>query len=145
MDKALLGGTPAPRIAAQYGVSEDAVTRHRAHIPAKLAQAQDAKEIADADDLLVQLRGLRNKLVKILLAAEKSGDLKVALLGIREARACLELLAKLQGQLDEHAVVNILVLPEWERVRSALMDALAPYHDARMAVAAALRDVDARQ
>jgi len=57
----------------------------------------------------------------------------------------LELIAKLIGQLDERPQVNILVLPEWVRIRGALMAALAAYPDARLAVAAALRGVDAGQ
>ena len=48
--------------------------------------------MAAADDLLGQVRALRSKAMSILLAAERQGDLRTALAGIREARACLELL-----------------------------------------------------
>ncbi len=39
IDQALVDGESAPKIAAKYRVSEDAVTRHRAHVPATLAKA----------------------------------------------------------------------------------------------------------
>jgi len=55
----------------------------------------------------------------------------------------VQLLAKLLGQLDERAVVNIVTMPEWVAVRAALLQALAPYADARLAVATALASVEA--
>jgi hypothetical protein len=147
IDQAIVADTDANRrIAAQYGVSETAIRRHAAdHIPATLAQAQEAQTVAQADDLLLQVKQLRGKAVSLLLKAEQTGDIRTALLGIREARSCMELLAKLQGQLDERPVVNILVLPEWERMRGVMLTALAPYPEARLAVAAALRGLDAGQ
>ncbi len=57
--------------------------------------------------------------------------------------AQVQLLAKLLGQLDERPQVNVLMAPEWLQVRAALLTALAPYADARMAVAAALTSLDA--
>ena len=59
-----------------------------------------AAETARADDLLDQVKALRNKSLSLMLAAEKSGDLRTALAGIREARACLELLAELSQAID---------------------------------------------
>jgi hypothetical protein len=54
----------------------------------------------------------------------------------------LELLAKLVGELRDAPTVNILVSPEWAAVRATLLAALAPYPEARLAAAAALRSVD---
>jgi hypothetical protein len=142
IDRALVEGESAPRIAAKYRVSDDAITRHRAHIPAKLAQAQDAEEAAQADDLLRHVRALRGKSYALLQKAETAGDLKTALLGIREARACLELLAKLQGQLDERPIVNVLISPQWVALRAVILQTLAPYPDARAALAEALHEAE---
>ena len=97
---------PNRRLADQYAVTEQAIRRHKAeHLPAHLVKAQRAHEVAGADALLQEVRALRSKAFSLLLAAEKSGDLKTALLGVREARGCLALLAKLQGQLDERPAV----------------------------------------
>jgi len=54
-----------------------------------------------------------------------------------------QLLAKLLGQLDERAQVNVLLAPEWLQVRSTLLMVLAPYPEARLAVAGALATLDA--
>ncbi len=135
IDAALVAGTANRRIAAQHAVSEQAVRRHQAeHVPAKLAKAQEAREVAQADDLLRDVRVLRGKAVALLLKAEQAGDLRTALAGVREARGCVELLAKLAGELDERPVVNVLVAPEWLGVRAALLEALTPYPEARAAV-----------
>ena len=74
--------------------------------------------------------------------AEQSGDLKVAR-AIREARGNLELLAKLLGELDERPVTNILIAPEWHQARAAMVEALADYPEARIAVAGALARLEA--
>ncbi len=55
----------------------------------------------------------------------------------------VQLLAKLLGQLDERPQVNVLMAPEWLQVRAALLTALTPYADARLAVAAALVSLEA--
>ena len=139
IDAALVAGTALRDIARQHAVSKDALFRHRSdHIPAQLAKAQDAAEVAQADDLLREVRALRGKAYSLLLKAEAAGDIRTALAGIREARGCLELLAKLLGELDERPTVNVLVAPEWLAVRAALLDALSPYPDARAAVSGRL-------
>ena len=139
IDAALVGGAALAALSRAYRVSEDALARHReAHLPVTLARAAEAAEAGRADDLLAQLKGLRTKAVGILLAAERGGDLRTALLGIREARACLELLAEMQGEVDRRPTVNLLVAPEWLGVRAALVRALADHPEAGRAVAAAL-------
>ena len=136
IDRDLVGGRPVRETSALFRVSEDAVGRHKAeHIPPTVAKAQQAADVAQADDLLAQVRALRSKAMSILLAAEAQGDLRTALAGIREARACLELLLEVEGELDRRPTVNLLAVPEWLTVRSALLEALSPYPEARGAVA----------
>jgi transposase len=94
IDKQLISGESYRSVAKRFEASESAIYRHREHIPASMVQAQEAKEIAQADNLIEQVESLLEKAVKILDRAEEAGDLKTALLGIREARACLELLAR---------------------------------------------------
>ena len=51
----------------------------------------------------------------------------------------LELLGRVAGQLAQQPTISVLVSsPEWLQVRAALVDALAPFPDARVAVAEAL-------
>ncbi len=146
INRELAGNTAIPALAAKYRVSEDALLRHKAnHLPAALAKAHEAGEIAHGDDLLQQVRQLRGKAINILLAAERAGDLKTALMGVREARACVELLAEMEGELNRNPVVNLVIAPEWLRARAALLDALQPFAEARIAVATRLMAIEAGQ
>lgn len=96
----------------------------------------------DADNLLAQIEGLQRQAQAIKDKAEKKGDLKTALAGIRELVRIIELLAKLRGELDERPVVNVLLSSQWVTVRAVLLEALSPYPAARQAAAAALLEVD---
>ena len=138
IDAALVAGEPYRGIAQRFAASPDAVLRHKAHVPAALARAQDAAAVAHADGLLGQVRDLQARTLAILAAAEWAGELRTALAAIGQARGNLELLAEMEGELDRRATVNVLVAPEWVAVRSALLEALQPYPDARQAVAGRL-------
>ncbi len=108
-----------------------------------MADAKAAADVARGDDLLEQVRALRSKAINLLMAAERAGDLRTALRGVAEARACVELLARLEGELDERAQVNVLVAPEWLAIRAAVVGALRPFPEAGEAVANALTRLEA--
>ena len=142
IDRSLVGDASNLSVSSLFGVSESAVRRHKAnHLPAKLVMAQAAEEVAQADDLLQQVRDLQSRALAILGKAEAAGDLRTALGAIREARGNLELLAKLLGELDERPVVNLDVSPEWLELRAVIVASLEPYSDARGAVLRALDGV----
>jgi hypothetical protein len=142
IDRSLVGDSSNLSVSSLFGVSESAVRRHKAnHLPAKLVMAQAAEEVAQADDLLQQVRDLQGRALAILGKAEAAGDLRTALGAIREVRGNLELLAKLLGELDERTVVNLDVSPEWLELRAVIVVALEPYSDARGAVLRALDGV----
>lgn len=144
IDRALVAGTACRETAALYRVSADSVERHAAkHLPKTLVEARHAADIAHADSLLAQVQDLQRRTLDILTAAEEGGDGRVALGAIREARGNIELLAKLTGELDERAQVNLVIAPEWLAIRAAILTALAAYPDARMAVASRLMTLDA--
>lgn len=142
INRALLAGGSLRDIARRFAVSKDALFRHRQHLPAELVKAQEAKEIAQADNLLGQLKDLQRRTLSILQAAEQDNDHATALKAIREARGNLELLAKLLGELAERQVINILVAPEWISLRAVILAALEPYPEARLALAQTLREVE---
>ena len=143
INKALLEGVSLRDLAGRYSVSKTALHRHKeSHLPAKLVKAQEAREIAKADTLLDQVAGLRDKALSILAKAEQAGDLRTALQGVREAKGCLEPLARLQGELQERTTVNVLVNPQWITLRTVILKALDGYPEARQAVARALREVE---
>ncbi len=143
IDRALVDGTTYRTIADRFGLSETALKRHKAdHLPATLAKAREASEVAAADDLLGQIQELRRKAIELLGKAEKAGDYRTALMGIREARACIETLLEVEGELDRRPTVNVIMSPQWIQVRTLLMTALRPYPDAAQAVAAGLQAIE---
>ena len=147
IDEALVGATAISAISAisaKYrDISEDALGRHKAnHLPAKLIMAEKAKEVAQADSLLEQVRDLQGRALAILDQAEMSGDLRTALGAIREARGNLELLAKLLGELSDAPQVNLNVSPEWLQIRAVIVTALEPHPEAKNSVLRAIRSVD---
>ncbi len=143
IDKALVVGEKFRHIAAQFQVSTSALVRHRDdHLPAALVKAQAATEAAQADALLAQVVDLRDKALGVLDTAQESDDLRAAIGAIREARGCVELLAKLAGQLKDAPTVNILVSSEWQGLQAVILQALEPHAAARLAVSEALTTVD---
>jgi hypothetical protein len=144
IDRALVEGQSSGKLAGRYRtLDERAIRRHRSnHLPTTLARAREAEEVSRADDLLDQVRGLQNRVLTILGKAENAGELRTALGAIREARGNLELLAKLLGELDERPQVNILLSPEWIAVRAVVLEPLAPYPEARAAVAGRLLQLE---
>ncbi len=144
IDTALVDGPAFPALAALYRVSEDSLGRHKAaHLPGTLAKAHEAQEAAHADSLLAQMEKLTSDARRIGEKAEKMGDLRTALAGVRELVRIVELTAKLRGELAQEGTVNVLVAPEWLQVRAVLLQTLAPYPEARAAVAANLVALEA--
>jgi hypothetical protein len=138
LDEALVAGESTGKLAGRYRtIHERALRRHRDnHLPAKLVLAHEAEEVATADNLLEKVQDFQSRTLAILDKAEAAGDLRTALGAIREARGNVELLAKLLGELDERPQVNVIMIaPE---VRDAIVRALTPYGEARLAVAQAL-------
>ena len=141
INKALVSGEPYRSVANRYeSLSQAAVQRHQEnHIPRALAKAKEAQEVAEADDLLGQVRDLQARTLAILGAAEETSQHRTALSAIREARSNLELLAKILGELDDRPQINVLISAEWLELRAVIVGALEPYRDARGAV---LRAID---
>ena len=67
--------------------------------------------MANADNLLAQVQGLRDRAMGILDKAERADDHRSAIAAIREARSCVELLGKLAGELKDAPTINIVMMP----------------------------------
>jgi hypothetical protein len=144
INQAMINRKAFRAIACQFGVGRMAAVRHHDdHLPEALAKARAAAETAKADDLLLQLKIVKDVALTIMAQAQKAGDGRTALAGVREARSSLELLLELEQRLDRRPTVNVLLAPEWLLVRSTLLDALRDYPEARSAVAASLLALEA--
>src|SRR5947209_3631180 len=95
IDAALVAVEPYRHLAAHSGTSTGVLQRHKEeHLPAALVYAKEVEVVAQADDLLAQVRDLQRRTLRILDGAEKAGDRRTALAAIREARGNLELLGR---------------------------------------------------
>lgn len=140
------GNVPVRRIAAQYGFAQSSLRRHAEdHVPAAMAEAAQAELVAHGASLLDQVTSLHRRALGLLQRAEVAGDFRAAMAGIREARGCVELLARLEGQLREReaATVNVLIAPDFLRLRGVILGALAEHPEAAQKVASALASAEA--
>ena len=140
IEKLIVGGTPNRRIATQFGLSEAAVRRHAAeHLPVALVKAQEAEDSAHALDVVKQLKHINGAALTVLRDAKAAGDGELMLRAIDRVMKQIELQARLLGDLDDRPVVNVLLTQEWVALRTQILAALAPYPEARVAVAGALQ------
>jgi hypothetical protein len=111
-------------------------------LPELLSKSDDLKaevESIQGTDTLGEVRQLKTKALSILERAENSGDLKTALLGIREARGCLETCLKAEGQIRDGPQITIINNPEWVELRTVIITALDEFPLAKAAVVNAIR------
>jgi len=130
IDKALVSGRPLRLIAEQYGVSRSSLSRHQkaGHVIEQVSKAQKAKEIADADTLIDQIRNLQGRANDVLSQAEAGGDLRGACAAIREIRSILELMAKVTGELQgrDNITVNIIENPQFIEFKQIVLEVMCP-------------------
>lgn len=100
LDLALVRGAPMRRIAAEYALSETAVRRHAAkHLPAALVTANEAREACRGERLVAEIVALQGKAVELVARAEAEGDVRAAVVALKEARECVELRARIGAEL----------------------------------------------
>lgn len=154
----LTHGVPARVLASRFGFARhDAILRHaRAHLTpamrAAILSAQkpsaidlDALRTAESEGLLANLTAQRARLQIKADTALEWGDVKGSIAAESAILANLGMTGKLLGQLVQHHNVthtNLLVSPDYLRLRSALIDALRPYPEAARAVGAALHRLE---
>lgn len=107
-----------------------------------MLKAQEIEEVANADAIVASIRDLHERTLRVLRTAESSGDLVLALRAIREARANVELLAKISGDLQDRTEVNVYASTQWIELQGRVVAALAPHPQAQIAVAEALAGSD---
>jgi hypothetical protein len=145
IDKALIAGEPVRTIASRYvTISHMAVQRHKEeHLPATMLKAKETEDIGHAIDVVKQLKAINGVALEIMAAARQRGDGDTALKAIDRVQRQIELQAKLLGELDDRPQIDIVLTPEWLTARATLLAALAPYPEARVAVAERLLTLEA--
>lgn len=140
-------------IASQYGVSREAVGRHKrnGHIAEQIAKVARKKVITQAEQIAAAVEEKErhevasvDKLLKIIeaLLAEclgmvrdaTAGDENTKLRAVREARETAKLLLEVQGELASKPVVNItLIETQLNEIRALVLDDLCPACQAAVA------------
>ncbi len=143
IEAALIRGESYRHIASHYGAGYKSVERHAtSHIQQAVKQAQEAKEEAQALDVVKQLKVINSVTLAVLQEARARREHMTTLYAIDRVMKQLELQAKLLGDLDEKVQVNITMTAEWQAIRGAIVQSLVPFPDARVAVAAALVNLE---
>ena len=156
----LAAGASIKGAARKFAINYHALRRHwRNHVSAEAratyvagaGASKDQLEEIVADEalgLLDHYRIIRGALYKSLSAAAELGDSNsLALLAGRlheNFRDCGRLTGELQRGPLLNIQNNVLVNPDYMRAIARLVSAVAPYPEAREAVIAALRDLDAQ-
>ena len=158
IDLALARGVSMHAIGRRYGVGKDSVQRHNSrHVPPQLRAKLLAGPDLDIDldrlretksqSLLMHLASLRARLFASLDVAEENGDGTMLASLSGQIHRNIELVAKLVGDLGVGGTTitnNVLLAPQYLELRTAMLAALAPFADARQAVAKALHALEHR-
>jgi hypothetical protein len=157
IDFALARGMSCRAIGKRYDLGPDAVWRHsHNHLPPTLRAKLLAGPETDIDldrlretesqSLLANLVSLRHRLFATLDTAEEAGDGNMVSRLAGQLHRNLEITGKLLGDLgvESTTINNVLIMPQYVELRCELVRALAPYHEARQAVAAALHQIESK-
>jgi hypothetical protein len=143
IEAALIRGESAPKLSGLHGVSLEAVYWHREqHLPAYLLKAAEEEDVRHAIDHIAQLKAINAATVAVLEEALRKGDSHTVLRAVDRLQKQIELQAKLIGELDERAQVNVLISGEWLRLRTALLDVLQGYPEARQAIGEQIMELE---
>ena len=141
-EHAIAQGKSLREVGRTFDIHHTAVFRHkRDHTPHEIAALNGAHKVQDRGTALARLEALYTTAEKLLTKALKNdtsvnGQVQV----VKEVRACLELIAKMTGELNERPhTVNLMLAPEWLQVRAALFQALEQHPQALEAVAGRLK------
>jgi hypothetical protein len=154
IDLALATGIGTKTVAQRFHSSRHAIYRHqkshltpeiRAALATKLLQREgDVRKILLEEGACVvdALRAVRGPLFSAFLIAIDGGDWKAASSLSARIHESLSLSAKLTGELIPHAgvsITNVLLSPDFQRLRSELLRALIRHPDAHRDVVAIFR------
>lgn len=139
IDRAIVDGVTLRHIASRFGVGYKAVQRHKDHVIAEVVQAHNAETLFNREALAARIiRLCEHTDTTLRLTDAPDTSIQDRCTAGREVRGNLTLIAKIAGEIQTAPTVNIIQSPEWMQVQTVILQALAPYPDARIAVADAL-------
>ena len=111
IDADLVAGVALRHIAAQNGTSTGALQRHRSHIAAEVVRAAETCGHERGASLLAKIHAMEGEAKRLGAKAESEGDLRAALLALRELGRAFELQGRVVGafQAEKAAAAEIKV------------------------------------
>lgn len=152
LDAELRQGLSIAKAAKKYGLSMSSTENHRkSHLgisgSTSLAKAAALNAVQaglrghfEGRALLDEVRTLRQRADLLGAQAESAGDVKTALLAIRELTRLVELQGRLTLEASAGRAADIVAHPVYHEIVACILQALDVYPEARRAVEAALRD-----
>ena len=110
IERSVLAGDSYRIVAQRFDVSRDAVVRHRRHLLPVTPNSPRLNQIFESGTLVEQLRSLTSEAQRLKEKAETAGDFRTALAAVRELCRIVELVAKLRGEIDGRAEINVVNL-----------------------------------
>lgn len=156
----MAAGASKRSIAERFNVSSDAAFRHfRNHVSPAMKAASIAKALRpgveleqlveeESGALFQHLQNIRGKLYHAFDASVEAGDRTASALLAGRLMENLRFLSELTGRLQKYATpthvtnVNIQTSPQFLNMQARLIQALAPFPEARRAVIQAFRAID---
>lgn len=105
IDKAIIEGETLQSIADKFHFHISTISRHKQHIANKINTYSVLTDAQEGGTVLQRIDDLLQRANSLLDKAEDGGDVKTALIAIREVRGTLELLGKASGQLAPEKIL----------------------------------------
>jgi hypothetical protein len=132
IEAGLVGNVGAEALEARFGLSAEAIQRHRREcIPSALERTQvlvTARTVAD------RIAGLLDEADQFLTTARDEGDLKAWGVAVARLEGAIRLYGQFTGELGGDPDAAILASAKWREIKTILGEALKPFPDALEAV-----------
>ena len=127
INAALLAGEGQKVVAARFGLSSDAISRHaRAHLAASGDTGEPASAGDPPGDALSTMLQTQTRLLRVIERCEGLKQTTALILATRELRMTIEAVARLAGATDSHGALRQRVqLRDAEAIRARLAQKLA--------------------
>jgi hypothetical protein len=132
IEAGLVGNVGAEALEARYGLSAEAIQRHRREcIPSALERTQ---VLATARTVAERIAGLLDEADQFLTTARDEGDLKAWGVAVARLEGAIRLYGQFTGEIGGDPDAAILASAKWREIKLVLGEALKPFPDALEAV-----------
>jgi len=109
IDADLVAGMPLRHIASQTRTSTGALQRHRCHIADAVITAAETCEIDRGASLLEKIHAMEAEARRLGAKAEQEGDVRAALLALRELGRAFELQGRMLGSFKSESAPGQII------------------------------------